>query len=334
MSLLSFKNLPKDVFDAQLGFNMLARYGEEAPEPLERSSMRIERHLASLLASTGDGESPCLRCALIQAPVFHGHSFSAWVEFERTPAWMSLAEALADAGLDVRSDDRAARPTSACAGQGGIARRRHSRRTANHAARVLVLAGRGQSAAGGGKRGGGGDGIHVMASASPGRALLARWCPAVAAIISRGRGDLIPKTVRTIAVPAFGNERRAISCTAIARRYFTRIDLRARTTVSSRRCQPGRCGAHRIANEFRRVPDHLRLGHQPRHHCAGHRGGAGTAGQSRRRQGDLRKNRPRIPRAVRDFDDPAAYFDESGTAMERLSKDVARAMVSALLNAF
>jgi len=32
--------------------------------------------------------------------------------------------------------------------------------------------------------------------------------------------------------------------------------------------------------------------------------------------------------------DPAAYFDESGTAMDRLSKDVARGMVSALLNAF
>jgi hypothetical protein len=32
--------------------------------------------------------------------------------------------------------------------------------------------------------------------------------------------------------------------------------------------------------------------------------------------------------------DPAAYFDESGTAMERLSKDVARGVVSGLLNAF
>jgi Lipopolysaccharide-assembly len=32
--------------------------------------------------------------------------------------------------------------------------------------------------------------------------------------------------------------------------------------------------------------------------------------------------------------DPAAYFDESGTAMERLSKDVARGLVSAILNAF
>jgi hypothetical protein len=32
--------------------------------------------------------------------------------------------------------------------------------------------------------------------------------------------------------------------------------------------------------------------------------------------------------------DPVAYFDESGTAMDRLSKDVARGVVSAILNAF
>jgi len=32
--------------------------------------------------------------------------------------------------------------------------------------------------------------------------------------------------------------------------------------------------------------------------------------------------------------DPKAYFDESGTAMERISKDVARSVVSAILEAF
>ena len=56
VSLLSFKNLPKDVFDTQLSFNLLARYGEEAPVSLEESELRIERHLASLLALPGDGE--------------------------------------------------------------------------------------------------------------------------------------------------------------------------------------------------------------------------------------------------------------------------------------
>jgi len=32
--------------------------------------------------------------------------------------------------------------------------------------------------------------------------------------------------------------------------------------------------------------------------------------------------------------DPAAYFDESGTAMQRVSRDVARSAVSAILEGF
>ena len=56
VSLLSFKKMPKAVFDAQSSFNMLARYGEEAPEPLEETELRIERHLATLLAMPGEGE--------------------------------------------------------------------------------------------------------------------------------------------------------------------------------------------------------------------------------------------------------------------------------------
>ena len=51
VAVLSFHKLKTDVFDAQLSFNMLARYGEEALEPLEGVEQRIERHLASLLAA-------------------------------------------------------------------------------------------------------------------------------------------------------------------------------------------------------------------------------------------------------------------------------------------
>jgi aspartate-semialdehyde dehydrogenase len=113
---LSFHKLKMDVFDAQLSFNMLARYGEEAMEPLEGVEQRIERHLASLLAAYPAIPMPSLR--LIQAPVFHGHSFSVWVEFEENPGPKALARALADEGLDVRSDDP---PTNvSIAGQTGL----------------------------------------------------------------------------------------------------------------------------------------------------------------------------------------------------------------------
>ena len=116
VAVLSFKKLKTDVFDAQLGFNLLARYGEEALEPLEGIEQRVERHLASLLAAWPAVPMPSLR--VIQAPVFHGHSFSVWAEFESTPDVAALSRELARQGVDVRPDDP---PTNAgIAGHSGI----------------------------------------------------------------------------------------------------------------------------------------------------------------------------------------------------------------------
>jgi aspartate-semialdehyde dehydrogenase len=121
VNLLSFKSLPQAVFDSQLGFNMLARYGEEAPVALEESELRIERHLATLLDLPGDGEGvpmPSLR--VIQAPVFHGYSFSAWVEFENAPEVEGLESSLASEAIDVRGEGLEPPTNVGQAGQGGI----------------------------------------------------------------------------------------------------------------------------------------------------------------------------------------------------------------------
>jgi aspartate-semialdehyde dehydrogenase len=122
ISLLSFKSLPKTVFDAQLGFNVLARYGDEAPAALEQSELRIERHLASLLALPGPGKGvpmPSLR--LIQAPVFHGYSISAWVEMESPAAVETLAAALGAEPIEVRSGELEPPNIVGQAGQNGLA---------------------------------------------------------------------------------------------------------------------------------------------------------------------------------------------------------------------
>jgi aspartate-semialdehyde dehydrogenase len=103
VAVLAFKKLKMDVFDAQLGFNLLARYGEEAPVPFQAIELRLERNLASLLAAYPAIPMPSVR--LIQAPVFHGHSFSVWVEFEDAPNPKEISKSLAAAGIDVRPDD-------------------------------------------------------------------------------------------------------------------------------------------------------------------------------------------------------------------------------------
>lgn len=117
VAALSFQKLKTDVFDTQLSFNVLARYGEEALEPLESVEQRLERHLASLLSAWPAIPMPSLR--LIQVPVFHGHSFSVWIEFEERPVAETIAAWLGESGFDVRLDEP---PTNVgIAGQSGVA---------------------------------------------------------------------------------------------------------------------------------------------------------------------------------------------------------------------
>ncbi|MEO8096830.1 MAG: Asd/ArgC dimerization domain-containing protein [Acidobacteriota bacterium] len=116
VGVLSFKKLDTEVFDTQLAFNLLSRFGEEALEPLEEVEQRVERHTASLLSAWPNLPMPSVR--LIQAPVFHGHSISMWVEFDENPGAKVLTAKLTEAGVDVRPDEP---PSNAqIAGQSGL----------------------------------------------------------------------------------------------------------------------------------------------------------------------------------------------------------------------
>jgi aspartate-semialdehyde dehydrogenase len=116
VGVLSFQKLDQTVFDTQLAFNMLAQYGEEATEPLEGIEERIERDSASLLAAWPGLPMPSIR--LIQAPVFHGYSFSVWVEFDGDVDTGAIAKGLEQFGIDVRPDEPPA--NAQIAGQSGL----------------------------------------------------------------------------------------------------------------------------------------------------------------------------------------------------------------------
>jgi len=119
VSLLSFQQLPKDVFAAQLSFNMLVKLGEEAAVQLQDVEDRIDRHLATLLERADTGvPMPSIR--LTQAPVFHGYSLSFWIEFEEGPDVASLEETLSGDWVDVRSGEVEPPDNVGIAGQSGI----------------------------------------------------------------------------------------------------------------------------------------------------------------------------------------------------------------------
>jgi aspartate-semialdehyde dehydrogenase len=119
IGLLSFKGQPKEIFDAQLAFNMLSRFGEAAPTALEDAELRIERHLATLLAVSGGAPIPSLR--LLQAPVFHGYGISLWIEFESSPGVRAIEQALEGDSVDVRIAGTEPPNVIGMAGESGLA---------------------------------------------------------------------------------------------------------------------------------------------------------------------------------------------------------------------
>lgn len=118
VNLFALQPLPKKVFDAQASFNMLARWGSDAAGSLAEVEERIERHLASLLDRTDGVPMPSLR--LIQAPVFHGYTFSFWVDFDESVTAEEIEEALAGELIDVRTAEVEAPDNVGAAGQRGV----------------------------------------------------------------------------------------------------------------------------------------------------------------------------------------------------------------------
>jgi aspartate-semialdehyde dehydrogenase len=89
VNLLSFQQMPTGVFDSQVAFNMIGRYGPTAQQSLEVAERRILTHLRKLV----DDLVPIPSLALVQAPVFHAHTFSIYVELENNVSTGDFARA-------------------------------------------------------------------------------------------------------------------------------------------------------------------------------------------------------------------------------------------------
>jgi len=97
VNLLSFQQLPKAVFDAQVAFNVVDRYGEKSRPALSTVTDRIQRHFRSIVQGRLDVPS----LMLLQAPIFHGHAFSLYIEFEGPAQSEELSAAVSGEHVDV-----------------------------------------------------------------------------------------------------------------------------------------------------------------------------------------------------------------------------------------
>lgn len=97
VNLLSFQPLPRDIYDAQVAFNMISRYGQKASTPLDSVEARVLRHYQKIAGTAAPNPS----LMLVQAPIFHGHALALFLELVKK----ELAEKdLEDFALSIAGD--------------------------------------------------------------------------------------------------------------------------------------------------------------------------------------------------------------------------------------
>jgi aspartate-semialdehyde dehydrogenase len=117
VNLLSFQSLPKDLFDAQVAFNMVARYGQNSKLSLDTLEARVRRHYQKLTGA--DAPQPALMA--IQPPVFHGHALSIFLEMEQMVDQEKLSKALSGDHVMLAGTEDDSQPSNVnTAGQANI----------------------------------------------------------------------------------------------------------------------------------------------------------------------------------------------------------------------
>jgi aspartate-semialdehyde dehydrogenase len=117
VNLLSFQSLPKDVFDAQVAFNLLARYGQKSKLSLASLEARVRRHFEKLAGT--DAPQPAVM--VLQPPVFHGYSVAIFLEMDQIVDLEKLSQALAGDHVTIADTEDDSQPNNVnTAGQGNI----------------------------------------------------------------------------------------------------------------------------------------------------------------------------------------------------------------------
>jgi len=101
--LFSFQSLGKQVFDAQVAFTMLDRFGGASNQKLQSSLEILRREVRSCLPM----ETPSPALQLLHAPVYYGTTVSAYALLNRSADPSEITKACASAGFTIAADDAA-----------------------------------------------------------------------------------------------------------------------------------------------------------------------------------------------------------------------------------
>ncbi|MFY9744886.1 MAG: Asd/ArgC dimerization domain-containing protein, partial [Acidobacteriaceae bacterium] len=116
VKLLSFQELPRQVYDTQVAFNATPAFGDSAKFSLAASESRIRRHFALLSA----GRLPDVGVQLLHAPVFHGYGISLAVELDAPISLDQMEAALAGEHVEIVTAESDPPTNLTVAGQANI----------------------------------------------------------------------------------------------------------------------------------------------------------------------------------------------------------------------
>ena len=116
VNLLSFQPLPKDVFDVQVAFNLVARYGVKSQPALDSVEARVLRQYRLIAGA----EAPQPSVMLLQAPIFHGHALALFLEMENAAQLPELSKVLAGDHVTITASEDDTPTNVSSAGQGDI----------------------------------------------------------------------------------------------------------------------------------------------------------------------------------------------------------------------
>ena len=135
VNLLSFQELPRDLYDAQVAYNLISGLGESSKTSLSAIDARVRRHYAALAGI----EWPTLALQVVHAPVFHGHAFSIAVELERPVEIALLEDALSGEHVDLVLEDTDSPSNLAATGQNDVLVRLRPEKETPNASQVTRL---------------------------------------------------------------------------------------------------------------------------------------------------------------------------------------------------
>lgn len=116
VNLLSFQQLPKSVFDTQVAFNMVARYGDRSVPALATVQSRVLTHYQRIVGQ----QAPLPSLLLVQAPIFHGHAFAVHMELGEVADLENISQALAGEHVNLTHGAEDAPTNVNAAGQSDI----------------------------------------------------------------------------------------------------------------------------------------------------------------------------------------------------------------------